>query len=113
MRFFAILFILVLATVLHNRVSNYHYHRCPNGHLFAHSHPYDKEAESDPLKKHNHGNTDLIYPVGSIEMSDPVSGLPDLVYTLVNDSTIALSDALPMFMLPGGFRGRAPPVLVV
>ncbi len=86
---------------------------CPNGHVFAHSHPYDKEAESDPYKNHGHGSTDLISPVGSIEISEPASDLPVLVSPLVSDGGIILSDELPRLMLPWGVYGRAPPVMVL
>jgi len=96
-----------------NRTANLHYHLDEYGILVAHSHPYNKSADTAPVKAHGNGKLHMSIPAGPSEM--PVSEVA--CFALIIPVTIfrKMPEAVSLRLnhVSQVLRGRAPPVVTI
>jgi hypothetical protein len=87
-----------------------HAHELPNGEIIIHAHPYNKDADSAPLKKHHHSTEEYI-AIQNIQLLFPFSFfiLPAvLFYRKINRTVVVqiIIEQICIHRIPG----RSPPL---
>jgi hypothetical protein len=59
-KYVRVLLLFALLAVMYNNITNQHRHVLPNGQIIVHAHPFSKNENNDPQKKHTHNNNQLI-----------------------------------------------------
>jgi len=58
---FAILMIGTMGLLIVNKGLFIHSHKLEDGSIIIHAHPYDKNQDSEPFKKHHHSKAEFIF----------------------------------------------------
>ncbi len=59
-RFLSIILIFAAILMIANKALNLHVHKSKDGALIVHAHPFNKSADNEPIKKHNHNLLDYV-----------------------------------------------------
>lgn len=109
-------FLLATAVLLlaYNYISNWHFHKMPNGTVIVHAHPYPVKTTTLPNPENNHSHTQHQYDF--LSFTTTIAFLAVLLFALIlifihhpNFRQIYRSIKYTFFF-PGYFHLRAPPV---
>jgi len=105
--------LLVVAILMFNNATNRHKHLLANGQTIVHAHPFSKQQDSNPLKKHTHTDSELLY----ISLINNLLSLVLLVVfsfilikTILKEFLFLYSNRIYFSLIKSSVRLRAPPL---
>lgn len=111
LRFITFLMIGMLAMLVANKAVFLHVHQLNDGTYVAHAHPYDKSADSEPVKTHHHSNAEFIF-FKNFELFFPVLFIAFAFGLLVKTEHRSIEQTISyQTIYISQNKGRAPPVL--
>jgi hypothetical protein len=102
-----------LALLMSNQVWFKHSHIDANGRIYQHAHPYDKGADSEPIKSHNHTHNEFFsFDKSSLFLTPEVTIIDQPVINHIDNKQTNSVPAIMMIHF-NHLIGRAPPAQYV
>ncbi len=110
-RALAVLMILIVGLLMVNKGLFVHTHKLEDGTIITHSHPYDKNHDSEPYKKHHHSKSEFLF-FSNLSILFFLIFLIDSFLPLVKKKIFFRGfDKIYLKLLCYSVNGRAPPAL--
>lgn len=110
-RTFALLMIGVMGMLIANKGLNLHSHKLDNGKIVMHSHPFNKNQDSNPFKSHQHTNIEFLV-LENLGILFFLVFLTITLFALIRKKTFYDNNKKgKLKILPYSYPGRAPPLI--
>ncbi len=87
-----------------------HTHKLENGTIVTHSHPYDKNQDSEPLKKHHHTKVEFLFFENLNVLFSSIFLIISFLSLVRKKVSFVDVEKIYFTLLSFPYQGRAPPV---